>query len=162
HFGIPRARTTEEMLDILYAANLSPLPKGRNLGILTVSGGAGVLMADAAEEAELSTPPMPEAAQAAMKARNPLCSPRNPIDITAHALNDFGLVTENLRSMSADGGYDMLVSFFTSWTASPALGPKVQKAILDGIEGEPPKPVVLVCQGSDDVLASYEDRNILT
>lgn len=161
-FGIPRARTTEEMLDILYAGSIAPLPKGRKLGILTVSGGAGVLMADAAEEAGLSTPPMPEAAQVAMKARNPLCSPRNPIDITAHALNDFSLVTENLHSMSVDGGYDMLVSFFTSWTASPVLGPRVREAIIGGIEGEPAKPVALVCQGSDEVLASYEDKGVMT
>lgn len=161
-FGIPRARTTEEMLDILYTASLAPLPKGNKLGILSVSGGAGVLMADAAEEAGLSTPPMPAGAQARMKERNPLCSPRNPIDITAHALNDFGLVTENLRSMAVDGGYDMLVSFFTSWTASPVLGPKVQKAIVEGVTGQEPKPVVLVCQGSDEVLASYEEHGILT
>src|SRR5690606_32112514 len=37
-FGTPRARTTEEMLDIVYAAALAPLPKGRKLGVLTVSG----------------------------------------------------------------------------------------------------------------------------
>ena len=162
HFGIPRARTTEEMLDIVYAASLSPLPKGRKLGILTISGGAGVLMADAAETAGLATPPMPEAAQQKLLARNPLSSPRNPIDITAHALNDFSLVSENLLSMSTDGGYDMLISFFTSWTASPVLGPKIQKAILDGLAGQPKKPVVVVCQGNDGVMASYEAHGILT
>jgi len=162
HFGIPRARTTEEMLDIVYAASLAPPPKGRKLGILTISGGAGVLMADAAETAGLTTPPMPEAAQQKLLARNPLSSPRNPIDVTAHALNDFPLVSENLQSMSVDGGYDMLISFFTSWTASPVLGPKVQKAVLDGLTGQPKKPVVVVCQGSDAVMASYEAHDILT
>lgn len=161
HFGIPRARTTEEMLDIVYAASLSPLPNGRKLGILSVSGGAGVLMADAAETACLTTPPMPEEAQRRLKTRNPLSSPRNPIDITAHALNDFALVSENLRSMSVDGGYDMLISFFTSWTASPVLGPKVQKAILDGLAGQPKKPVVVVCQGDDAVIASYEMHDLM-
>ncbi len=162
HFGIPRARTTEEMLDIVYAANLSPLPQGRKLGILTISGGAGVLMADAAETAGLATPPMPEDAQRKLLARNPLMAPRNPVDITGHALNDFSLVSDNLRSMLVDGGYDMLISFFTSWTASPVLGPKVRDAILDGLAGQPKKPAVVVCQGADDVMAAYEAHGILT
>lgn len=160
-FGALRARTTEEMLDIVYAASIAPLPKGRRLGILTVSGGAGVLMADAAEAEGLDLPPLPDTAQRRLVERNPLSSPRNPIDITAQALNDFGLVSENLTVMQEDGGYDMLASFFTSWTASPVLGPKLRKAILDGLEGHERKPCALICQGDDTVLSSYEQEGLL-
>ncbi len=159
-FGALRARTTEELLDIVYTASLAPLPKGRGLGILTISGGAGVLMADAAEVEGLAVPPMPDATQARLLERNPLATPVNPIDITAHALNDFGLVSENLTAMSREGGYDMIVAFFTSWTASPILGPKVRQAVLDGLGGCARKPFAMVCQGSDAVLASYEEHGI--
>ncbi len=160
-FGALRARTTEEMLDTLYAASLAPLPTGRKLGILTVSGGAGVLMADAAASEGLTVPPMPEAAQRRLQERNPLSSPRNPIDITAHALNDFGLVSDNLTAMFEDGGYDMMTAFFTAWTASPTLGPKVHQAVMDGLRGQPRKPVAVICQGDASVFASYEEHGLL-
>ena len=67
-FGVVRARTTEEMLDIAYAASRRIYPARNTLGVLTVSGGAGVLISDAAEAAGLAMPPMPEAAQEKLRA----------------------------------------------------------------------------------------------
>ena len=161
-FGAQRAATTEEMLDMLYAASLSPLPEGRKLGILTVSGGAGVLMADAAAACGLSVPPMPKAAQQLLLRSNPLSSPRNPIDVTAHALNDFGIVSDSLTAMCEQGGYDMLAAFFTSWTASPVLGPRIRDAVRDGLRGQAAKPFAMVCQAGADMLASYEADGLMT
>ncbi|MGF1622952.1 MAG: acetate--CoA ligase family protein, partial [Rhodomicrobiaceae bacterium] len=160
-FGAQRAATTEEMLDMLYAASLSPLPRGRKLGILTVSGGAGVLMADAAAVEGLSVPPMPEDAQQALLRSNPLSSPRNPIDVTAHALNDFGIVSDSLTAMCEQGGYDMIAAFFTSWTASPVLGPRIRDAVRDGLKGQTTKPFAMVCQAGTDMLASYEADGLM-
>ena len=42
-FGVVRARTTEEMLDFAYTAAKRIYPAPNTLGVLTVSGGAGVL-----------------------------------------------------------------------------------------------------------------------
>ncbi len=92
------------MFDILYAFSLSPRATGSKLGVLTVSGGAGVLMADVAEELALTLPAMPAETQARLSARNPLGAPRNPVDITANALNDFPLVAESLDAMCDEGG----------------------------------------------------------
>ncbi len=156
--GTPRARTTEELLDILYAASIGPLPKGRRLGILTVSGGAGALMADAAHAEGLAVPPLPEAAQAAIAARNPLCAPRNPVDVTAHALNDPSLIGDALGAMAASGAFDMTAAFFTSWTASPVIGPVIREAVGARAPGA---PFALVCQGDEATLAGYEAEGCL-
>ncbi len=48
-FGVVRARTTEEMLDIAYAATRRIYPVRNTLGVITVSGDAGVLISDAAD-----------------------------------------------------------------------------------------------------------------
>ena len=160
-FGVERCETTEEMLDIVYAASRTRLPRGRKLGILTISGGAGVLMADAAHRHGLAVPPMPEAAQKALLETNPLASARNPVDITAHAINDFGLVGKNLESMLTDGGYDMLVSFFTSWPASPVLGPKLRESLIAGSKGHERVPHALVVCGPPDTLTPYEDDGFI-
>ena len=160
-FGALRARTTEEMLDILYAAALSPLPKGRRLGVLTASGGAGVLIADAAEDAGLSLPPMPQAAQAAVLAANPLASARNPVDVTAGVLNDFSKVTSATSELRR-AGYDMTAAFFTSWTASPVVGPKLREALLAGLDGDVDHPFAMICQGDAEVMRSWEDLGMMT
>ena len=159
-YGAQRARTTEQMFDVLYAFSVSPRAKGNQLGILTVSGGAGVLMADAAEEQGIAVPAMPQATQDRLIERNPLCSPRNPVDITGNALNDFSLVSENLMAMIDEGHYDLLVAFFTSWLSSPAHGEKLFKALSEGIKGRN-KPFAVIGQTTEQVKEKYESVGIM-
>ena len=78
---------------------ISPIPRrGRfirlhnTLGVITVSGGAGVLISDVAESLGLPMPEMPLAAQQKLRALVPFCAPRNPVDATAQVSNDMTLV----------------------------------------------------------------------
>jgi acyl-CoA synthetase (NDP forming) len=80
--GAVQARTTDEMLDIAQLATRRIYPAGNTLGVITVSGGAGVVISDAAEEAGLAMPPMPEATQARLKEILPYAAPQNPVDCT--------------------------------------------------------------------------------
>ena len=48
-FGVVRARNSEEMLDIAHTATRKIYPARNTLGVITVSGGAGVLMSDVAD-----------------------------------------------------------------------------------------------------------------
>ena len=157
--GAARARTTEELLDILYAASVAPLPKGRRLAIVTVSGGAGVLMADAAAEHGLEVPPLPDGARARLLEDNPLCGARNPVDVTAHALNEPSLIGRALEVVSGSGAADMTAAFFTSWTASPTMGPPIREAVRAALRED--APFALVCQGDDATLGAYEDEGCL-
>ncbi|MWB78750.1 CoA-binding protein [Pseudooceanicola sp. 216_PA32_1] len=160
-FGAVRARTTEELFDCLYAATTGPMPTGDKLGILTVSGGAGVLMADAAEAFGLQVPPMPDASVAKLLERNPFAAPRNPVDITAHALNDFDLIPEYLAEMMRAGGYDAYAAFFTSWTGSPVLGPRLRKVLLETLKGSD-RPFALIGLFDEEQAVSYETEGVLT
>ena len=160
-YGAVRAMTTEEMFDTLYAASVAPMPKGKRLGILTVSGGAGVLMADAAELRGMQVPAMPEASVTKLLERNPFASPRNPVDITAHALNDFDLIPENLAEMMRTGGYDAYTGFFTSWTSSPVIGPKLRDVLLQTLKGAE-LPFAVIGLFNDEQATAYEDQGLLT
>src|SRR5690606_5228352 len=44
--GAYRARSIEEMLDVALLCAINPLPENRDAGIVTLSGGIGILMAD--------------------------------------------------------------------------------------------------------------------
>ena len=120
--GAWRVRSTEEMLDIAYACRPRIYPAGRRLGLVTISGGAGVLMADAAADHGLDVAPMPVDAQAEMKQILPFAAPRNPVDVTAQFFNDLSLVPKFTKAMLDRGGYDALIGFWTSVAGSPVLG----------------------------------------
>lgn len=155
-YGAYRARSTEEMLDIAYACRPRVFPRGRKLGLVTISGGAGVLMCDAAEEFGLETPPMPEAAQKELKARLPFASPRNPVDVTAQAFNDMSLVEANMRIMLDQGGYDSILAFWTSVAGAPSIADKLIAAVQSGSAGHEDRLMVQSLVAPPEIVARYE------
>jgi acyl-CoA synthetase (NDP forming) len=104
-FGVYRARNSEEMLDIAHTATRKIYPVSNSLGVITVSGGAGVLISDVAESLGLAMPEMPLHAQQKLRELVPFCAPRNPVDATAQVSNDVTLVKTFTESMVRDGGY---------------------------------------------------------
>jgi acetate---CoA ligase (ADP-forming) len=159
--GAERAETTEEMLDILYAASNRRFPRGNKLGIVTISGGAGVLMADAAEKVGLDVSPMPDKERAELEALNPLASARNPVDVTAQALNDVSLVRKNVSEMLRSGGYDAVNAFFTSVGGSIVIGEKIRAELLAGMEGFPDRLLLISIIAPPDVQKFYEEAGFL-
>jgi acyl-CoA synthetase (NDP forming) len=59
-YGVWRAGSTAEQIDIAYACARGTYPKGNRIGIFTMSGGFGIQLADEAETAGLDVSPMPE------------------------------------------------------------------------------------------------------
>jgi acetate---CoA ligase (ADP-forming) len=160
-YGVERVETTEQMLDLTYALSRARLPRGNRLGIVTISGGAGVLMADAAEREGLAVPPMPEQVQRWLLESNPLGAPRNPVDITAQAVNDFSLVRDHVAALLEEGGYDCVAAFFTLWPSSTTVGPKLQAALREGTAARGDRPFALVVIAPPDIQAEYEDEGYL-
>ena len=154
--GAHRARATEELIDIAYATRRRIYPAGRKLGVVTISGGAGVLMADAAEDHGLDLTPMPEAAQRSLKAALPFASAVNPVDITAQAFNDIGLIRTNMDLMLREGGYDSILAFFTSVAGARTIAGPLRAALLEAMQGHEDRLVALSILASDEVVAGYE------
>lgn len=95
-YGVYRARTTQDMLDVAYALKRGILPSDRRLAIMTNSGGIGIQAADFASDERLSLPEMPATARAAISAVLPNASTRNPVDTTGQVANEpasFGKAT---------------------------------------------------------------------
>lgn len=81
--GAWRASSIEEMLDVAEYCLVAPLPANQQANIVTVSGGLGILMADAAERYQLTLPPVGEALSAKLSALLPFAPVGNPYDTTA-------------------------------------------------------------------------------
>jgi len=135
-FGVVRARNSEEMLDIAHTATRKIYPARNTLGVITVSGGAGVLISDVAESVGLAMPEMPLEAQQRLRTLVPFCAPRNPVDATAQVSNDVTLVKTFTESMVRDGGYASVLGFF-SMTASSRRWPSIREQ-LNMVKAENP------------------------
>ena len=127
-FGVIRARNSEEMLDIAHTATRRIYPLGNTLGVITVSGGAGVLISDVAESRNLPMPEMPAASQNYMRGLVPFCAPRNPVDATAQVGNDVTLLGKFFETVLRDGGYSSILGFF-SMTASSRRWPSMKEQL---------------------------------
>ena len=158
--GIVRTDTTEEMLDAAYAASFGALPTGRRTGFMTISGGAGVLMADEAAAQGLEVAPMPEATQSRLKERLSFCTPRNPVDITAQVFNAPHLVGEFLDAMLDEGDYAAIVIFFTYVASVEFMAKPILDALARARERHPHRPILMSMIGSGEAIARYEALNV--
>ena len=158
--GIVRTGNTEEMLDAAYAASFGALPASRRIGIMTISGGAGVLMADEAARQGLEVAPMPEAAQKRLKEKIAFCTPRNPVDVTAQVFNAPHLVGGFLDAMLDDGDYAAVVIFFTYVASVEFMAKPILDALTRARQRHPRRPILMSMIGSDDAAASYEALNV--
>ncbi len=108
--GVIRARNEEHMLDIVDMFSTTKLPSGPGIGIVTQSGGAGVLIADRAEELGLSVPQLSAPSQAALRDVMPAFGAAgNPVDITAQFLAEPTLLSDSVRILLEDSAIDIAI-----------------------------------------------------
>lgn len=103
--GIIRARNEEHMLDMVEVFTRCGLPQGKGLGIITQSGGAGVLMADRAEEQGAAVPVLSAATQQALQQVIPgFGAAANPVDVTGQFVADPALLRDSVHIVLSDPG----------------------------------------------------------
>jgi acyl-CoA synthetase (NDP forming) len=160
-FGVWRAKTTEEQLNVAYACAAGRYPAGNKLGIFTLSGGFGIQMADDAAAAGLDVAAMPEDAQQELKAMLPYASPRNPVDATAQALTDLPLMTSYISAMLQNGGYDFFTGIFGSGPASPTFAGRLREVLETASAASRDTIMALTMSAPPDIVRSYEEKGFL-
>lgn len=155
--GCYRAATTEVVLDVASAARPKIYPAGKRVGLVTISGGAGVLMADAAADHDLDVAEMPADAQAEIKQLVPFAGPRNPVDVTAQFFNDLSLAGKFTNLMLDRGNYDGLVGFWTTVAGSPVLAPTLQEQLKSALDGRDDKLFIQSMVAPPEICKTYED-----
>jgi acyl-CoA synthetase (NDP forming) len=160
-FGAVRAEHTEQMLDIAYAATRRIYPVAGTLGVLTLSGGAGIQMSDAAERAGLAMPQMDADSQQRLQALLPFASPVNPIDITAQSLNDIGLVGHFAREVAERGHYEAIAVYLAGVGGSLKKGPVLRRTFADVARAHPDRLWTILTTADRDAVAAYEQDGML-
>ncbi|MBR0650126.1 acetate--CoA ligase family protein [Roseomonas terrae] len=158
--GALRVSSIEEMLDVAYVCSIAPLPPVASAGIVSVSGGIGVLMADACIEAGLSVPPLATEALDAVRAVQPMAGGRNPIDTTAQLAGRLHVIETISQSMM--GGADLGAIFFYLAHLGRDLRrfPKIEGAFLALRRNQPDRTVVAVMTHIDEVRQQLEAQGV--
>lgn len=159
-YGVYRAHSIEEFFDIGYAFAAAGPSTGKRLGVFTVSGGAGIVIADAAGHEGLALPPLQETAQAKIHELVPFAAARNPVDITGQITNDVSLVGRAMEIMLAGTNYDMLIAFMAAAARGP-LGVAMAEQIVAVRQKYPDKVFCAVSIFTDDVRTSLEQAGCL-
>lgn len=141
-YGAWRAHTIDEFFDIAHCLAVSGLPANPQVGLLTVSGGVGVLMADAAAEAGLDVAPLPQAAQERILARVPFAATRNPVDVTGQVTSEIDLLELAATTMLREGGYGSLLVFLAAAGLTPEMQ-DMQKQLARSLRRDFPGRLVM-------------------
>jgi len=138
--GAHTPRDLDELVDVLQALVKAPAAKGRRLGIMTTSGGAGVLLADAATNEQFEIPVLsPETTAALAELMPGYGSPSNPVDLTAQFLAG-GSFSGPLAALIDSGEVDVAV-LATSLSAAGRL--TGDKEALAAVIARSPIPVAI-------------------
>ena len=151
----------ETMMDIAYVASKGVRPKQHALGVVTVSGGAGIVISDEAERIGLPMPSMPEPAQARLLEALPYASAVNPLDCTAQALNEPALLEQFTRAALEEGGYGAVLCFFTYVAGSRSMSDVILEAMAPLRAAYPDRIIAFCALGDPQVLHRYDEAGIL-
>jgi acetyltransferase len=139
------------------------MPEGNNIGILSISGGAGVLMADKCETLGLNIPEfMGETRRILESYLPPFGSAKNPVDLTSAAVAEPEMLGRCLRALVADDNIHMIT---VAMGFMPHSAPILAKDLIE-IYQSTTKPIVLTTYNlsSSDVIAkaikSIEDAGM--
>ncbi len=145
--GILRVDTLEDLFNLVLAFGTQPIPRGKNVLIITNGGGPGILAADACEKTGLNLPsPEYEIEEKLRSIMPPHASLHNPIDVLGDAdENRYRLALNiGLRSERVDG----VIVILTPQAMTPA--DKVAEVVVEAREKFLDKPILPVFMGLDD------------
>jgi len=143
-YGVLRAHTISDFFALAASAAIAPRPRDRSIGILTVSGGVGALMADDASAAGLDVQALSEAAQRQLREWVPFAAPRNPVDITGQVTNDISLLERSAELMMQDRNFASWLGFFAAGGLSDAFW-AVLRALVEKLRAAHPDTLLAIC-----------------
>src|SRR5665648_420922 len=139
--GVIQAKDSDDVIDLSQAFVPGKLPLGAKVGIVTMSGGVGILLADRSEEWGLQVPELSETLQEEVRMVIPAfgCA-QNPVDVTAQSLNQGEEFKKCLKILLASEELDMLIVAITMATGK--LAEKIGQDIVEAALGTE-KPLVV-------------------
>jgi acetate---CoA ligase (ADP-forming) len=161
-YGVYRPRTTDEMLDVVSALSLKRPLTGDRIGVVSISGGVGVQIADFVSDAGMRMGQLPEDAQAALRALVPACSPHNPIDMTGLVTTNHDIMEKTLDVVLGAKAFDATLIFLGITGVAPSMAEPLKQAISKAYARHPDQLLSVAITAPDTMVREYEALGILT
>ncbi|MGB3442849.1 MAG: hypothetical protein WBA97_29245, partial [Actinophytocola sp.] len=134
--GAVVVRSDRELVDATVALAVLPSARGGRIGVVTGSGGAGVVAADLLAARGLALTPLSPPARASIEALLPAyASATNPVDVTAQVIGDTAAVAGVRAALVDTGEVDAVLVIGRAEQAAAVAGDRgvpVVLAVLDG------------------------------
>lgn len=161
HFGVHRADSIEELLDVTYAAQHAihhdRMPRGPSTVILSPSGGFAVHMTDQLVRHGLQLPSPKQSVQEAILRMAPHASVANPVDVTGQVLNQLGDFGHALDLLLHGSQYDAADVFVGMAGAAPALREQWLQTLAETAQKHPKKWLGVSLLAKQDTVRQYEE-----
>ena len=108
--GVIRVEEVEDLYLTASALAKCQRPKGNRVGIITTTGGGGVILTDKLVEMGMSLPELsPETVAKLSEAKASFGIVKNPLDLTAQVVNDPLLFPKSIETFIQDENLDMII-----------------------------------------------------
>lgn len=145
--GVARVFGFDDLVDATVALDRLGPSRGRRVGIVTTSGGAGVVATEAAERAGLELPQPSAATRARLAAAMPAFgSARNPADMSGMFSEDQEIFRASLAAVADAEEFDATVLVLT--VHPPAASDALADRVLDVAQAVERPPAVLWMAGA--------------
>lgn len=159
-YDVFRARTTDELLDLAYALSKGALPAGPRVGVISISGGVGVQIADFVSDAGLKMGTVPPETQEALRALVPHCSPHNPIDMTGLVTTNHEIMEKTLDAVFAANAFDVTVIFLGITGVAPSMARPLQAAIANAHARAPEQLIFVSVTADREMINEYDEKGM--
>jgi acetate---CoA ligase (ADP-forming) len=146
--GIAEVGSLEELADALVCLDLFGRPRGGRVGVVSISGGSGVIAADTVQESPaLELADLAEAGAAEVERLDERIAPSNPLDVPF--LGETPTFTDSVRKVARRAGVDAVVAVESHLAHDEA-------ELVAGLiaDGGPPVPTIVTYLCSDDPLSA--------
>jgi len=147
--GILQVEDIEDVVDIGRAFRCGKLPAGNRVAIITISGGAGILMTDECVGRGMQLPQLAPATTGKLRAIVPsFGSLLNPVDVTAAIFGDMSMIGRTLNAILDDPNVDAIAMINASLQGENAV--RVATEIV-AVAERAAKPIFLAWSARDEV-----------
>ena len=145
--GIIQVDDIQDVVDYSRAFQCGKLPKGNRVAIITISGGAGILMTDECVSRGMQVPQLSAATTEKLRAIVPsFGSLINPVDVTAAIFSDLSMIGRTLHAVLDDPNVDSIAMINASLMGDLAVS--VARKIV-AVAQHTDKPIFLTWSARD-------------
>lgn len=156
--GVLRARDEAQFLDLLHLLDSGRRPRGKGVGVVTLSGGVATVILDACDTLGLSMPAV-RPADPELQTKMPLTHFGNPLDASGSMANTPELLDPLLQHMLAHDEIDMVVVWLAYALLSPIVGPPMAEAVIAAAK-RTDKPVLICGMATPELRDQLRAANV--